>query len=52
MPNPILSSEKAASGSKAVAGTVQRTSSPPSNETGWDDWLDTDEHADSDADPD
>lgn len=41
-----------ASISQAVAGVIQRN--PSNTKEGWDDWddwLDTDEHADADADP-
>ena len=49
MPIPVLDSNKAASSSQAVAGVVQRTSAKATGDD-WDDWLDTDEHADSDSD--
>ena len=50
---PILNLAQIASASQAVAGAVARTSSSRTEGKSyddWDDWLDTDEHADSDAD--
>jgi hypothetical protein len=37
-------------GQNAMSGASARLASA-SDQGGWDDWLDTDEHADSDADP-
>jgi len=39
-------------GSNAVAGVLDRAKPGPARFDEWDDWLDGDEHADSDADDD